>query len=302
MYLNNDGTLVIQRGNNPHDMRLVLKRASATFNSPYISWQNEDPDTPGGVISGAYVQSHTNGTFYIVNDRPLGDIGFRTRIGGSIADRMTLSNAGNLGIGIAPTHKLDVAGTFRASGITTLQDNLIVNTDGKLTHVHDLQIDGVLKDKDGEAGTAGQILSSTSTATDWISLSAAISDASEDGKGLVELANAAEAGALSSAALAISPLRLNDAFVKTTVTTPSPGTEWKLPGGLIIQHGVITHTGTLATVTFPVPFTSASSYSISGLPVTTTSREVSLHTKSKTGCTFKMSTSSIPVEWLAIGF
>ncbi len=57
--------------------------------------------------------------------------------------RMIIENDGNVGIGdTSPDALLDVAGSFR--------------------------VDGTFGDKDGEAGTSGQILSSTATGTNWI--------------------------------------------------------------------------------------------------------------------------------------
>ena len=62
---------------------------------------------------------------------------------GSYLTAATIDNAGNLGIGDeTPDAKLDVEGSFR--------------------------LDGTFADKDGDVGTAGQILSSTATGTDWI--------------------------------------------------------------------------------------------------------------------------------------
>ena len=60
-------------------------------------------------------------------------------------DHLTIKSDGNVGIGTtSPDEKLQVAGNMR--------------------------LDGALEDKDGEAGTAGQILSSTATGTDWIAV------------------------------------------------------------------------------------------------------------------------------------
>jgi len=57
---------------------------------------------------------------------------------------MTIQPNGNVGIGdTSPDALLDVAGSLR--------------------------LDGTFGDKDGDVGTAGQILSSTGTGTDWIS-------------------------------------------------------------------------------------------------------------------------------------
>lgn len=97
---------------------------------------------PGGdaQTSIGYRADGTNVTRSIVragNNRPL-DLG-------TTGSRQALSilDNGNVGIGIInPDEKLHIAGNMR--------------------------LNGALEDKDGEAGTAGQILSSTVTGTDWI--------------------------------------------------------------------------------------------------------------------------------------
>ncbi len=61
-------------------------------------------------------------------------------------DHLTIKSDGNVGIGTtSPTEKLQVAGNMR--------------------------LDGTFEDKDGDTGTAGQILSSTATGTNWIAIS-----------------------------------------------------------------------------------------------------------------------------------
>ena len=82
--------------------------------------------------------------------------------------------------------------------------------------------------------------------------------ATESIAGLVELATAAEAQALASTTVALTPARLADAFKGASQSLVGNGYQ-KLPGGLIIQWG---RTGTIAadtevTVTYPIAFPNA---------------------------------------------
>ncbi len=48
------------------------------------------------------------------------------------------------------------------------------NTPNESLHItNNMQLDGTFKDKDGDEGTSGQVLSSTSTGTDWVDLNLA---------------------------------------------------------------------------------------------------------------------------------
>jgi hypothetical protein len=88
---------------------------------------------------------------------------------------------------------------------------------------------------------------------------ALLSAASETVIGLVELANTAEAQALASAVVALTPARLADAFKGTNQSLVGNGYQ-KLPGGLIIQWGTYSLSavaGTAQAITFPVAFPTA---------------------------------------------
>jgi len=64
-------------------------------------------------------------------------------------ERVRITSAGNVGIGDdTPSYKLDVNGDFRATG--------------------------ALRDSSGDAGTSGQILSSTGTGTNWVNASSSL--------------------------------------------------------------------------------------------------------------------------------
>ena len=89
-----------------------------------------------------------------VNTDPLFEIGIGAS-SGSKANAMTVLKSGKVGIGTAtPDELLQVAGNMR--------------------------LDGTFEDKDGDAGTAGQILSSTATGTDWIASQSGLDDQTID--------------------------------------------------------------------------------------------------------------------------
>jgi len=69
------------------------------------------------------------------------------------ADQLAFSTAGN------ESMRIDTSGNL-GIGTTTPDESLHV--------ANNMRLDGSFEDKDGEAGTAGQILTSTATGTDWI--------------------------------------------------------------------------------------------------------------------------------------
>lgn len=143
-----------------------------------------------------------NNTSYIKSIRNAGndnDLVFGTYAN----DRMTIDSLGNVGIGTTnPSEKLEVAGNARITGDVTLSngnalrwtsddvriegttagDNIkfyVANTEilqlaqsGTLATVTgNLRVTGAYYDSSNSAGTSGQVLSSTATGTDWVSLS-----------------------------------------------------------------------------------------------------------------------------------
>lgn len=86
---------------------------------------------------------------------------------------------------------------------------------------------------------------------------ALLSAASETVRGLVELADAAEARALASAVVALTPARLADAFKGANQSLAANGYQ-RLPGGLIIQWGRVsaltTTTATAHLFNYPIQF------------------------------------------------
>jgi hypothetical protein len=110
------------------------------------------------------------------------------------------------------------------------------------------------------AGTSGQVLQSSGTGGPpvWASVPGAAA-ASETVAGVLEIATAAEAQALSSNALAITPARLASAFQGANQSLATSGHQ-VLPGGLIWQWGFVAAgvgTGNSDAVTFPIPFPTA---------------------------------------------
>ena len=97
------------------------------------------------------------------------------------AYRMTIDNAGNVGINdTTPTYKLDVNGTFRATGdVTVGGGTLYIGSDctiyrasaNKLRTNDAFYFAGAIHDSNDSAGTSGQVLTSTGTVTDWKTLS-----------------------------------------------------------------------------------------------------------------------------------
>ena len=129
---------------------------------------------------------------YIGQDSAWRDLRFQT----NSADRIVIKGNGNVGIGTTtPTEKLEVIGNFKAgslkigSSITlfnyfnnliitapTSQDIILgggpgsVQNDVKVAN-GDLYVSGAYYDSSNSTGTSGQVLSSTVSGTDWVSLS-----------------------------------------------------------------------------------------------------------------------------------
>jgi len=92
----------------------------------------------------------------------------------------------------------------------------------------------------------------------WSLAEIGVTAATETASGIVKLATAAEAQALTSAVVALTPARLVDAFGGANQSLSGNGYQ-KLPGGLIIQWGItgsVPIDGSLS-VTFPIAFPTA---------------------------------------------
>lgn len=93
--------------------------------------------------------------------------------------------------------------------------------------------------------------------------------ATETQKGLIEIATTAEARALTDDLRSLTPKKLADAFGGANRGVPISDTQFasyqKLPGGLILQYGVIVSSVT-GTIVFPVSFSSLHSWCIHVTP------------------------------------
>jgi hypothetical protein len=121
------------------------------------------------------------------------------------------------------------------------------------------------------------------------------------------VASTAEAQALISNVVAISPLRLKEAFQGTNQSLADSGYQ-KLPGGLIIQWGKavgVAIGGTAGGVTFPLAFPNlcAAAFADSITTVTGGGSNTKAHSWNKTGMSvFIGDNGKSDVYWLAIGY
>jgi hypothetical protein len=132
--------------------------------------------------------------------------------------------------------------------------------------------------------------------------------ATESSAGIVELATAAEAQALASAVVALTPARLADAFKGANQSLVGNGYQ-KLPGGLIIQwgtSGVAPVDGSL-DVTFPIAFPSNCAAVVAQQTIGTPGSAVAVpgwvvSAKSATGFTLRNDGGAQVFYWIAIGY
>ncbi len=108
-----------------------------------------------------------------------------------------------------------------------------------------------------ELATAAEVQAGTDNTRAVTPAGLASRTATETASGIVELATAAEAQALASAVVALTPARLADAF-KGANQSLAPNGYQRLPGGLIIQWGVL-RVGNIGidyfgTISFPIAF------------------------------------------------
>ena len=175
----------------------------------------------------------------------------------------------------------------------------------------------------GSALAAGDIvgaghwigLTYDSTLDKWVLLSPTVPDATTTVKGVVRLATPAEAQALTDATKALVPATLAAALAGANQSLTANGYQ-KLPGGLIIQWGEVTSSGTAAgnaTATFPVAFptvclqATATSCGPENMDRTvqfssTTMNKTTLEMSVLRGSSSPSYTSGILVRWVALGY
>jgi predicted heme/steroid binding protein len=115
-----------------------------------------NPSTKLHVVGVASIGQNTNGTAVIDAYSANAYYGCNTATNG-----ITINPSGYVGIGTTnPTYRLHVSGT------AYINDTLYVN--GFTTVDDSLYVTGAFVDSNGQAGTSGQILSSTGLGTDWV--------------------------------------------------------------------------------------------------------------------------------------
>lgn len=135
-------------------------------------------------------------------------------------------------------------------------------------------------------------------------------DASETSKGVLEIATAAEAQALTDDERALTPKKLADAFKGGNQSLAGNGYQ-KLPGGLIMQWGSFNSTATGDfSVTLPIAFPGAClmAQATPAYYSTDTTFHFLVRTKSTTSVVFTGGNTENnawalgPAEWFAIGY
>lgn len=149
-----------------------------------------------------------------------------------------------------------------------------------------------------------------SATTLWVDIDtgAAMVDATESVKGVMQIASNAEAQALSNNTKALTPAKLAAALQGANQSLASAGYQ-KLPGGLIVQWGTtanISHNTSLA-VTLPVTFPNAcidvqltvagdiGVTSVGAFSVINSAAQITIYHRADSG-------ASAPYRWLVIGY
>lgn len=128
-----------------------------------------------------------------------------------------------------PANFVQVTGNQTIGGVKTFSSPPVVPNDSfSFAQLQNIPTGTILGRASADTGDVEALTGAQATAL--------LSAASETVSGLVELANAAEAQALASAVVALTPARLADAFKGANRSLNTSGYQ-KLPGGLIIQWG-----------------------------------------------------------------
>lgn len=153
------------------------------------------------------------------------------------------------------------------------------------------------------APATGDYLTGADTSDSGIGKKFLVSDLLALVPAAASFATSAEAQALSSNTVVISPLSLKQAFQGSNQSLAASGYQ-KLPGGVIIQWGTFTVNGTGVAVTLPVTFPSLCSYAAAGsntavaegfLPNTT-------RTTSTVSFYYGAYSTSFTAQFIAIGY
>lgn len=156
---------------------------------------------------------------------------------------------------------------------------------------------------EAEAGTDNlKVMTPLRTAQSIAALVPVVPDASTTVKGIVELATAAEAQALTDAVRAVTPSTLKGALQGSNQSLVANGYQ-KLPGGLIVQWGTTAATGSDTTITFPLAFpTAVLAASVAGKAAAALSSDVSLgSTFSTTQMNARHGAGPDSIVWIALG-
>ena len=128
-----------------------------------------------------------------------------------------------------PANFVQVTGNQTIGGVKTFSSPPVVPTDSfSFAQLQNIPTGTILGRVNAGTGDMKALTGAQATAL--------LSSASETERGLVELADTAEAQALASDTLALTPARLADAFKGANQSLNTNGYQ-KLPGGLIIQWG-----------------------------------------------------------------
>lgn len=221
-----------------------------------------------------------------------------TRTGGDASDTWNISITGNAATATTTTGNAGTATTLQtARTINGTSFNGSANiTTANWGTARTIKIGNTGKSVDGSENVS------------WSLAEIGVTAATETASGIVELATTAEAQALASAAVALTPARLADAFKGANQSLASNGYQ-KLPGGLIIQWGsgsVISRISVLfLPVTFPIAFPNAcfsALLSHSGAGSIRMSVEPTLTNTSFTSAYTSGSELLYNYKWIAIGY
>ncbi len=130
---------------------------------------------------GTAVWATDNNTTYSVSDGGLTQINFtstlNTKLGAieasaDVTDAANVASAGAVMDGdFSSNGFMKKTGTGTYTAVTAIDGTAIGSTTASTGKFTTLQATGTILDKDGDAGTSGQILSSTASGTDWIDAS-----------------------------------------------------------------------------------------------------------------------------------